>query len=307
MVGTHRPRSPPRRTRQRSRSFPPSPGRRGSHKPTTRGWRENCGFERRSGGGRAPVRRELDRNTRPNEPSLIRARRRELEQRPVDRVEGSRDDPDPPEPEAEDRVLLVAGVVGHRPVAGDRREVRLAGEYPVKFAERGGGAGAVVPDILEPAGADLGVSTAVDSALRLVTTAGIGDLLEVAVVAEGEAAGRIIERLGVGEREGRELRRPPEVDEETRRLSGTHGRRARIVGERPDVAVGLDRPAARQPGGAPAEAGHPEVLEPPGERPELVDPERLGGSGHVVLAHGRDDTRGGSLPGAANVRRSPVV
>ena len=50
-------------------------------------------------------------------------------------------------------------------------------------------------------------------------------------------------------------------------------------------------PSLRQPGRAPAEPGDPEPLEPLGERPQLIEPERLGGPGDEVLAHGRDATR----------------
>src|SRR5436309_2828187 len=62
-----------------------------------------------------------------------------------------------------------------------------------------------------------------------------------AVVAEGEPAGGIRERLGIGELEGRQLRRATDVDEDAGRLVGPDDRRARrVVAERADVTVGVD-------------------------------------------------------------------
>ena len=106
-------------------------------------------------------------------------------------------------------------------------------------------------------------------------------------MAEREAAGRVVERLGVGE---------PSVESFEGRRRWTSAAvvstRAdlvapRIVAERPDVAVRAERAVVRQPRGAPAEAGDAEPLEPLGERPQLVEPERLGGPGDEVLAHRR--------------------
>ena len=58
-----------------------------------------------------------------------------------------------------------------------------------------------------------------------------------------------------------------------------------IVAEGADVAVRREAAVAVEPRGAPAEPGDPEPLEPLGERPQLVEPERLRGPGDVVLAH----------------------
>jgi hypothetical protein len=91
------------------------------------------------------------------------------------------------------------------------------------------------------------------------------------------------------------------MDEEARRLAGSDDGGRGIVGEGPDVPVALERAGTGQPGGAPAEAGHAEPLEALGERPELVDPERLARAGHVVLTHGGDDTR--DPAGSAAARR----
>ena len=126
----------------------------------------------------------------------------------------------------------------------------------------------------------------------------VGVPAQVAVVAEREAAGRIVERLRVGRLERRELRWPPEMDEEARGLVCAERRGSGIVAERPDVAMAAEPVVVRQPGGAPPEPGDPVPLELLGERPELVEPERLRRSGDEVLAHGGDDTRGGwSQPG----------
>ena len=127
----------PCRTRGRSSSVLPPPGNarcasvRRDARPRSResAWRR---IAAPSGGGGAPSGASATATPGRTRRRSVGARRRELEQRPVDRVEPRRDDPDPPEPEGEDRVLLVAGVVGDRPVAGDRREVRLAGERPVE-------------------------------------------------------------------------------------------------------------------------------------------------------------------------------
>ena len=101
----------------------------------------------------------------------------------------------------------------------------------MELAEGGGGARAVVPDVLEPARPDLRVGAAVDPALGPVASRGGRSLLQVAVVAEGEAAGRIVERLRVRELERRELGGAAEMDEEARRFACADARRARVVGE----------------------------------------------------------------------------
>ena len=70
------------------------------------------------------------------------------------------------------------------------------------------------------------------------------------------------------------------------RLGSADPRRAvGIVAERAHVAVAVEPAIAAQPGRAPAEPGDPEPLEALGERPQLVEPERLGRPGDVVLAH----------------------
>ena len=104
-------------------------------------------------------------------------------------------------------------------------------------------------------------------------------------MAEREAARRVEERLRVGELERGELRRPAEVDEGRGRLDRPDIGRRGIVAERPDVAMAVEPAVGGQPGRTPAEARHPVALEPLGERPQLIEPERLGGTGDVVLAH----------------------
>ena len=111
-------------------------------------------------------------------------------------------------------------------------------------------------------------------------------IAQVAVVAEAVAPGRVVERLGVGQVERRELRRPAQVDEGRGGLGGADLRRAvGIVAERAHVAVAVEPAIATQPGGAPAEPGDPEPLEALRERPQLIEPEWLSGPGDVVLAH----------------------
>jgi len=105
-------------------------------------------------------------------------------------------------------------------------------------------------------------------------------------VAEAEATGRVIERLGVGQLERRELRRPAQVHERRGRRNASDPRLAgRIVAERAHVAMAVQPAVVAQPGRAPAEAGDPEPLEFRGERPQLVEPKWLGGPGDVVLTH----------------------
>ena len=71
-----------------------------------------------------------------NDPALGRARGDEPEQRAIERVDPGRDDPDGPEPEAEDRVLAVARVVVRHAVRRQHGEVRLAAEPVVQGAEQ---------------------------------------------------------------------------------------------------------------------------------------------------------------------------
>ena len=56
---------------------------------------------------------------------------------------------------------------------------------------------------------------------------------QVAVVAEGVAAGRVVERLRVGERQRRELRRPAQVDERAGRLDRADPLATGVVARRP--------------------------------------------------------------------------
>ena len=109
---------------------------------------------------------------------------------------------------------------------------------------------------------------------------------QLPVVAEHEPAGGIGERLGVGQLEGRELRRSPVVDERRRGLDSADGpSRTGVVAEGPDVAIGLEpaigRPATRRP----SEAGQPVALESLAERPQLIEAERIRGPRDEVLAH----------------------
>ena len=111
-------------------------------------------------------------------------------------------------------------------------------------------------------------------------------IAQVAVVAEAVPPGRIVERLGIGQVERRELRWPAQVDEGRGGLRGADSCGAvRIVPERTHVAVAVEPAIATQPGGAPAEPGDPEPLQPLRERPQLIEAEWLGGPGDVVLAH----------------------
>src|SRR6478736_2944937 len=148
------------------------------------------------------------------------------------------------------------------------------------------------PGVLEPPRPDLRVSAAVDPALLAIGGAERLVIAQVAVVAEGVAAGRVVERLRVGERQGREPRRPAQVDERARGLDRPDPLATGVVGEGPDVAVGAEAAVCRRPRRAPAEPRQPEVLELLGERPHLVQPERLRRTDDVVLTHGQPMIRG---------------
>jgi hypothetical protein len=65
-----------------------------------------------------------------------------------------------------------------------------------------------------------------------------------------------------------------------------HGLTGDVLAERADVAMGVQGPVTIEPRRAPSEAGETVALEALGERPQRVDPERLRGHGHVLLAHG---------------------
>ncbi len=112
-----------------------------------------------------------------------------------------------------------------------------------------------IPGVLEPARADLGIGPAVNSAVGPKPGSKVRVALEIAVVAEGVAARRIVERLRVGDADRGEARGPPEVDEERGRLDQPDRLARRVVAEGPDVAVGLDRTAGAEPRRAPAEPG----------------------------------------------------
>ena len=157
----------------------------------------------RAGGRRADG---IERHGGPqrHEAALGGAGRDEPEERPVERVDPGRDHADPSELEREDRVLAVAGVVRRRAIGRDDREVRLAAEPVVEGPEEVADGLVRPPGVLEPAGPDLGVGTAVDAALLAVRRAEGLVVPQVAVVAEGVPAGGVVERLRVGERQGRE-------------------------------------------------------------------------------------------------------
>ena len=108
---------------------------------------------------------------------------------------------------------------------------------------------------------------------------------QVAVVAEGEPAGRVVEWLGVGQGQGRQPRRPAEMDEQAGRLDPADRVPARVIAEGAHVAVAGQPAGSGDPGGAPAEAGDPVLLELLHERKELVDPERALRAGNEVLTH----------------------
>jgi hypothetical protein len=108
---------------------------------------------------------------------------------------------------------------------------------------------------------------------------------EVAVVAERIAAGRVIERLRVGEGERGKPGGSPEMDERCGRLDRPDRLAAGIVAEGPHVPVGAELRLAVEPCRAPAEPGDPEPLESLRERPQLVEPERFGSPDDEVLTH----------------------
>ena len=109
---------------------------------------------------------------------------------------------------------------------------------------------------------------------------------QVAVVAEGVASGRVVERLRVGQVEGGQLRWSTQVDEgRGRRLEADAHPALVVVMERPQVPVGAQPAVLAEPRGAPAESGDPVAFEPVGERPQLLEPERRRRPGDEVLAH----------------------
>ena len=97
------------------------------------------------------------------------------------------------------------------------------------------------------------------------------------------------------------------MDERGRRLDRADALATGIVPKGPEVAVRGEPSVAGQPGRAPAEPGDAEPLEPLGERPELVEPERFRGPGDVVLAHAPRMLARGTLAGWAPVRAARQV
>ena len=212
-----------------------------------------------------------------------------------------------PEPEGEDRVLAVAGVVvgiavrrsGRRGWPGRRtcRGARRGGGRPARPASRRPRASAPRPRCRPGRG----------SGPRSRYARAPGPVVaQVAVVAEREAAGRVVERLGVGRGRG-----------STASTAAGGGRGGCVVSVAADALARRDRrgtpgcrgrlrrpPSAVDPGRAPAEAGDAEPLELLGERPQLVEPERLARPGDEVLAHRRDDTRGRRRTSSRARRRS---
>ena len=89
-------------------------------------------------------------------------------------------------------------------VGGQDGEIGLPTEAVVEGGQKVGRRFVRAPRVLEPAGADLGVGPAMDAALRAVRGTQTPVVAQVAVVAEREPAGRVVERLGIGERERRE-------------------------------------------------------------------------------------------------------
>ena len=207
-----------------------------------------------------------------------------------------------PETEREDGVLGVAGVVDRRPVVGEDGEVGLSAELVVKSAQSSRVASARPPATRPPASArrprcpldrGCGPPAWYPRSEPLATRS------KVTVVAEREPAGRVVERLRVGELEGREPRRSTEMDQHRGRLLATDaGSTVGVVAEGADVAVAAQSTVGADPGGSPAEARQAVALEPFGERPQLVDPERFGGPRDELLAHRRDDTRRRAAPTA---------
>ena len=112
-------------------------------------------------------------------------------------------------------------------------------------------------------------------------------------MAEREPAGGIDERLRVGQLERAQARRTAQVDEEARGLGGAEPSRAGSSRKaRVSRCVVEARRRRRSHVDAPAEAGDAVALHALGERPQLVEPERLRGPGDELLAHAADHRRG---------------
>src|SRR5919109_3402972 len=147
---------------------------------------------------RAPVTVEGDDIADPEQSTFRGAGGGIPEERSIERVQAGTGDPDPTEAEREHGVVGVARVVRRRAVRRQDREVRLAAERLVERDELRPRSCVAAPRVLEPAGADLGVRTAVDPALVTVHLASRSPLPQVAVVTQREATRRVVERLRVG-------------------------------------------------------------------------------------------------------------
>ena len=221
-----------------------------------------------------------------HEPPLGGARGDEPEERPVERVDPGRDDADPPEAEREDRVLAVARVVVRR---------RRRGSATARFAcppnrswsaasRWAAGSSGCQASSSQRAPTSVSARPWMRPCARYVGAQALV-VAQVAVVAEREPAGRVVERLGVGQGQGRETRRTAEVDEGRRRLGPADGLPARVVAEGPDVAVRREPPAPSVHAAPQPKPGDPEPLQLLDERPQLVEPERVRGPGDEVLTH----------------------
>ena len=167
-----------------------------------------------------------------------RLRADEPEERPVERVDPGRDDPDRAEAEGEDRVLAVAGVVMRRPVAA--RTARLA--WPPKRSWSAPSRCATGSPACQASSSQRAPTSV--SARPWIRPCGPDSarphrpvVAQVAVVAEREPAGRVRRTAACPPAERRQLRRPAQVDERGRRLDRADALPARVVAEGPDVAV----------------------------------------------------------------------
>src|SRR6476660_10060968 len=130
-------------------------------------------------GGR-PVVVERDGGPQRDEAAVRGAVSDETEHGPVERIDARRGDPETPESEREDRVVGVARVVVRGPVRLDDGQVRLAAESLVKRREHAARGFTVLPRVLEPARADLGVGAAVDATLVSVLASQLAIIAQAA-------------------------------------------------------------------------------------------------------------------------------
>ena len=192
---------------------------------------------------RRPVGSKRDRRPQRDQPALRGARGDEPEERSVERVDPGRHHADPAEPEREDRVLAVARVVMRRPVGGQDGEVGLAAEPVVERGQQVRDRLVGSPGVLQPARARPRCRPGRGSGPARGRSPAGPVVAQVAVVAEREPAGRVVERLGVGQGQGRQLRWSPQVDERRGRLGRADLVATRVVAERADVAIRAE-PAA---------------------------------------------------------------